>query len=100
MPEDMELTWKEREFLTECCYFNYNGGNLNNFAELSDYLLGIRFFEKKSDVSVYKTKLSNSKWITSKRGKFLLPKDLDIKKGEEHKMNFSISISYEHRGED
>lgn len=97
MPENMELTWKEREFLAECCYFNYNGGDLNNFSELSEYLLGIRFFDKKSDVSVYKTKLSNSRWITSKRGKFLLPPDLDIKKGEEGRMNFSIDINYEHK---
>lgn len=93
----MELSWKEREFLAECCVFNYNGGDLNNFTDLCKYLLDIRFFEKKSDVSVYKTKVSNSKWITSKRGKFVLPPDLNIKKGEEHRMKYSIDISYEYK---
>lgn len=99
LPEEMKLTWKEREFLAECCYFNYIGGDLNDFSALSDYLLEIRFFEKKSDVSVYKTKVSNQKWIMSGRGKFVLPPDLDIKEGEEDKMKYSISLEYEHNKE-
>lgn len=95
MEEDMRLTWKEREFLTECCYFNYKGGNLNKFSDLSKYMIGIRFFDNVNDCSIYKFKLSAKKWITSSRNKFKLPPDLDIKEGEEDRMNFTINLQYD-----
>lgn len=95
----MRLTWKEREFLAECCYFNYKGGNLNKFSELAKYLISIRFFDNINDCSIYKFKLSTKKWITSARNKFLLPPDLDIKEGDEDRMNFHIDLYYDGKGQ-
>lgn len=88
----MRLTWKEIQFLTECCYFNYNGGDLNNFTDLSDHFIKIKFFNTKSDCSVYKTKLSNKRWIKSGRDFFKLPPQLDIKDDKE--LHFNISLEY------
>lgn len=92
MPEDMRLTWKEIQFLTECCMYNYEGGDLNSFSKLSNHLMGIKFFNKKSDCSVYKTKVANKKWIKSGRDLFKLPSDLDIK--EDNNLEFSVNIKY------
>lgn len=91
--DDRKLTWKESQFLAECAYFNYIGGDLSDFKALSDYMLSIKFFNRRTDVSVYKTKLSNKKMVISNRGKFILPNELNFLKDSDD-ITINIQLSY------
>ena len=82
--DDNKLTGKELDFLTECCYFNSQGGNLSDFKVLWDYFRSLKFFKNKNDLSTYKKKLGEKRWIRGKRGIFKLPESLDILDKEDH----------------
>lgn len=72
------LTKKELNFFVECCVYNSQGGDLTNFGALWDHFDNLKFFKKKNDLSTYKKKLGEKKWIRGKRGVFILPKAIDI----------------------
>lgn len=76
--EENKLTPKEKLFLAHCCRFNYLGGDLNNFKELSQYFDTVKLFSRKKDVSVYKNVLGTKRWILSGKDKFVLPDALNI----------------------
>lgn len=72
------LTKKELYFFVECCVYNSQGGDLTNFDELWQHFSNLNFFKKKNDLSTYKKKLGEKRWIRGRRGVFVLPKALDI----------------------
>ena len=91
--EDYRLTWKEIEFLVECCIYNYEGNDLNNLDELSIHMLSIGFFTRKTDISMYKCKLGIKKWAITGRNIFKLRGVLDSKKGDI--MTFKLDFDFQ-----
>lgn len=73
------LTNAEFEFLVECCVYNSTGGNLTDFDDLWDYFKALNtFIRRRNDLSTYKKKLGERKWIRGSLGVFTLPKPLDV----------------------
>lgn len=92
MPDDYRLTWKESEFLTELCLLHDNGGDLGDFRMLSRYFVKEKkLFSSKTQLSLYKTKLANKRWIKSKRDMLNLPKNLIF---EDVEYSFDIKLEY------
>lgn len=81
--KDKKLRKKELEFLLECCLLNYNGVSLTDFEALWEHFKASGFIKKRNDISGYKKKLGERRWIQGKRNVFVLPKLLDIKKEED-----------------
>lgn len=80
--DDYRLTWKEIDFLSECCMYNYLGKDLTDMKALTQHMLDIEFFTRPADVNTYKCKIGTKKWASTGRNKFTLPSNLDFKEGE------------------
>lgn len=93
MPEAYRLTYKEILFLVECCIYHYEGNDLGNSKALTKHLLDIKFFNRKTDVSLYKYKIGSKKWAKTGSKQFELPGILGSKKGD--KLDFNFSLEYE-----
>ena len=94
MGEEKRLRPRERDFLIECCIYNYKGGDLNDFASLKKYMLDKKMFTRGSDTSIYKYKMSIRGWAKTGRDYFIIPHYLDYKEGD--KLNeFNISVVYD-----
>lgn len=92
MPEDYRLTYKEIMFLVECCVYHYEGNDLSNSKQLTKHLLDIKFFSRKSDVSLYKYKIGSKKWAKTGSKQFELPGILGKRKGDILNFNFSLEL--------
>lgn len=93
VPEEYRLTWKEIEFLTECCIYQYEGHDLSDIKALTDHLLDMNFFTRKADVSTYKCKIGTKKWAVTGRDQFILPKYLNLKPGD--KLHYALTIEFD-----
>ena len=91
--EDYRLRHKELMFLVECCMYHHEGGDLNNIDDLSQHMLDIKFFNRKTDTSLYKYKLSVKKWISAGRNKFILPGLLGER--DTSKLNYTLNLRFE-----
>ena len=108
-PEEEKLAGKHVDFLVHCCFLNYKGVDLNDFEALWENCKDLEYITSRNSLSGYKLRLATHKWIKSKKGKFILPRHLDIKeedgfmlvldsKGERvatKKLMFKIEPSYE-----
>lgn len=91
MPDEKQLTRKEGLFLAHCCVFNYLGGNLSSSDELWEYFNEIKFFRRRNDINVYKTKLMGKGWIRCDRKNFIsLPPMLNYSKNTGVKAKLEI----------
>lgn len=70
--KDDKLRKKEIEFLAACCTFKHEGGNLDRFDKLSEYLIENAVCKNPRVVSHYKTKLAGKRWIKADRYSFEL----------------------------
>lgn len=86
-----KLTKKEMDFLTLCCVYNHNGGNLEKFSQLSKYILDQKFLNKKKAVSFYKTKLASKSWIKADKDTFELS---NLLKNTEDPKVFELSLDH------
>lgn len=77
--KDNCLTKTEFEFLLECCVYNSLGGDLTNFDGLWEHFKALNtFIRRRNDLSTYKKKLGERKWVRGRLGVFTLPKPLDV----------------------
>lgn len=95
MPEAYKLTYKEIQFLVECCIYNYEGNDLSDSKKLTKHLLDIKFFSRKTDVSLYKYKIGSKKWARTGSKQFELPGVLGSKKGDDLVFNFNLQFEDE-----
>ncbi len=92
--DEYKLTYKERQFLVQCVIYQYNGGQLSDFYDFQDYMMGKKFCSKPNHVSMYKHKLSVKKWVKTSKYKFLLGKNLNLEKGKDITSQLTISFKY------
>lgn len=104
--DEEQLTATEADFLLNCCIYNFNGGDLNDFNSLWEYLnKETLFIRRRNDLSTYKLKLSIKKWAKSARDVFKLVQSLDVvedgdkylqysrgKRVKSDKVGFNISV--------
>lgn len=83
-PEEYRLTKKELDFLVDCCVLNSRGMDLGDFDALWDYFGPLNMFARRNDLSTYKKKLGEKRWIKGKRNVFKLPEVLDIIDNGDH----------------
>ena len=91
--EEYKLTFKEREFLTHCIVYQYNGGNLANFTEMHDYIVSTKFCSDRQHVSTYKQRLSIKKWVKTGKYSFTLAPSLNFKPGQDLSSVFCIEFN-------
>lgn len=85
LPDENLLTPQELNCLVECCMYNANGGSLDDFKGVWMHLKGrLHFIRRRNDLSTYKKKLGEKKWIKGSWGVFGLPKVLDILDNGDH----------------
>lgn len=95
-----QLTHKESLFLSECCRFNYYGGDLSDFDLLCEYFFEINFFRRRNDISQYKSKVAAKGFIkSSSKNEFVLPSFLDKKNIVKWDGDMMIKITYNHESD-
>ena len=67
-----KLRKSEVLFLSACCVYMHEGGQLYRFDKLSKYLIESGVCKNNRQVSHYKTKLAGKKWIKADRYTFEL----------------------------